>query len=226
MNKGRKALVEKLARCQDNNESKLVDAIRTGIFPRTRLGLLAAQVYLQEKWPSHIARVYLKLDEPALADRELVGYIISIIRAENLGVGSRGIPHSDLAIRFGLSVRMSKKALLTAQPTVQNRALMDWCDMSALERSWLEGFAVHIACESQVKSMAKIARGLSMHYGVREKDNLFWRIHGGPLEMKHSQEGLALLAKHTSKANEEDVVYNYEMSCRLLSQLYDSILGD
>lgn len=221
----RKALIDKLVHCQDINESKLVDAIRTGTFPRTRLHLLAEQVYLQEKWPSHIARVYLKLDEPALADRSLIEYIISIIKAENLGVGSKGIPHSDLAVTFALSTGVSKSSLMAAQPNTRNRALMDWCDMSALERSWLEGFAVHIACESQVTSMAKIARGLSMHYRVREKDNLFWRVHGGPLEMKHSQEGLALLAKHTSKASEEDVVYNYEMSCSLLRQFYDSILG-
>ena len=41
---------------------------------------LAVQVYLQEKWPSHIAQVYLGLDEEALADPQVIDYLISIIK--------------------------------------------------------------------------------------------------------------------------------------------------
>lgn len=205
-------------------KSKLADMILEGSFPKERLPLLAVQFYLLEKWPSHIAHVYLGLDEQALADRDIVNYIITIIKAENLGVGSKGVPHSMLARRFAIFTGLSDEDLDIAHPTTQNRTLMDWCDMSALERPWIEALAVHIACESQVKSMAKIANGLKFHYGTSKENVQFWSIHGGSIEKKHSQHGLALLAKHTSKAEEENVLYSYKMSCRLLCEFNDSIL--
>jgi pyrroloquinoline quinone (PQQ) biosynthesis protein C len=223
---GKKHFIESIMRCNGLYQSKLVRAIADGSFPKRKLPILAEQVYLQEKWPSHIAHVYLKFDERSLNDRILINYIISIIRAENLGVGSKGIPHIDLVRRFAQFTGVADSRLDSALPTVQNRTLMDWCDMSALERPWIEGFAVHIACESQVTAMAKIARGLKLHYGAREDDVLFWTVHGGPLERKHSREGLAILANHTSKAVERDVLYSYEMSCKLLCEFYDSIQGD
>lgn len=219
-------IVGRMLEFQLSYRSKLAEAILTGRFPEKKLGVLAKQVYLQEKWPSHIAHVYLSMDESALGDRELVKYVISIIKAENLGVGSLGIPHSELASRFARSVGVSDNQLKTAIPTVQNRALMDWCDMSALERPWIESFAVHIACESQMRLMAKIAKGLLLNYRATAEDVLFWTVHAGPLESKHARDGLNLLAKHTSKKDEKNVLYSYEMSCKLLSQFYNSILGE
>jgi len=224
LNKG--SFIKLLCSRQDSFQSKLVGAIVDGWFPRERLALLAEQLYLQEKWPSHIAHVYLKLDECALSDRALIKYIISILRAENLGVGSRGIDHSELASKFASFVGLPPDRLKAAQPTVQNRALMDWCDMSALERPWKEALAVHLACEGQASSMAKIGKGLAKNYGVTKDAMLFWYVHGGPVERRHSKAGLAILARHTSIAEEENVLYCYEMSCRLLCQFYDSILGD
>lgn len=222
--KRQKLYIKKILECQSMYKSKLADAIYTGHFPKNRLGLLAKEVFLQEKWPSHIAHVYLQMDEVALADKALVQYVISIIKAENLGVGSKGVAHSDLAIKFGLFAGISKSELKKAEPTVANRTLMDWCDMSALERPWIEAFAVHIACESQVNLMARVAKGLFLNYGATKDDILFWDVHGGPIEAKHSREGLHLLAKHTSRKNEKNVLYSYEISCKLLCQFYDSII--
>ena len=204
--------------------SKLGEDILEGSFPRGKLKMLAKQFYLQEKWPSHIARVYLALDEQALADRDLVYYILAIIKAENLGVGSKGVPHSVLARDFGLFTGLSDGDLAAARPTTQNRALMDWCDMSMLDRPWRESFAVQIACENQVQSMANIAKGLTFHYGASKEDIQFWLVHGGPIEKKHSKQGLTLLAKHTSNADEQDVLYAYEFTIRLLCEFYNSFL--
>ena len=72
--------------------SALPVAISKGTFPRKYLPRLAEQMYLQEKWPSHIAHVYLNLDEHGIADRALIRYIISIIRAENVGIVPGAFP--------------------------------------------------------------------------------------------------------------------------------------
>jgi len=207
-------------------ETKLGPAILDGSLPRKRLQLLAKEVYLQEKWPSHIARVYLSLDEEALANRRIVNYILSIIRAENLGLGSRGISHTELARRFAFATALSEKALSSANPTPANRMLMDWCDMSALDRPWLESLAVHIACESQAKTMRMVARGLQINYGFSAQDVQFWAIHGGRLERLHMCEGLSILAEYASPKNFASVEYAYNTSCRLVSNFYDSILEE
>ena len=105
---------------------RLSASIREGSFPAERLRDLAAQFYLQEKWPSHIANVYLQLDEQALAQHDVVNYVISIIKAENLGVGSRGVPHAELARQFAYFTGLTKAELQRTKPTVENRALMEW----------------------------------------------------------------------------------------------------
>ena len=218
--------LEAIININNRHKSRLGDAILEGSFPKERLPLLAEQFYLQEKWPSHIANVYLALDEEGLADLELVNYIIAIMKAENLGVGSKGIPHSILASDFAVFTGITLDKLKSAIPIPQNKALMDWCDMSILDRTWLDALAVQLACESQVESMAKIAKGLRLHYGASKDDVQFWSIHGGSVEKKHMNNGLALLIKHTSNENKENVLYYYEMSFKLLVELYDSILGN
>ena len=201
-------------------------AIRDGTLPRKNLETLAEQIYLQEKWPSHIARVYLKLDESALADVKLVRYILSIIRAENLGVGSAGVAHSELAKIFAQFTGISERRLTRATPNAQNRALMDWCDMSEMDRPWIEAMAVHLACESQVRAMSVIRKGLRRHYGASEAQVVFWKVHAGQVERRHAKEGLSLLTSHTPREKQPDVVYAYRMTCRLLKDFYDSILGE
>src|SRR6267143_2799954 len=128
--------VELLTRHSARFETRLGKAILEGTVPRKKLQVLAKQVYLQEKWPSHIAHVYLNLSENALADRQVVEYVLSIIQSENLGIGSGGVSHTELARRFAYSMGLSKRSLSTARPTPANRMLMDWCDMSALDRPW------------------------------------------------------------------------------------------
>src|SRR6266850_6756942 len=166
MSKMKGGATQPLSRFNAQYETRLGKAILNGSVPRKKIQLLAKQVYLQEKWPSHIANVYLSLDEDALADRRVVKYILSIIRAENLGLGSNGVSHTELARRFARSIGLSEKSLSTARPISTNKMLMDWCDMSALDRPWVEALAVHVACESQVKTMKRIAHGLHLHYGV------------------------------------------------------------
>ena len=193
-----------------------------GILPEEKLCELAIQVYLQEKWPSHAANVYLRMDEEALANRDLVGYIISIIKAENLGVGSQGTSHADLAKRFIYSMGVCEKRLTLAVPTIENRTLMDWCDMSALDRPWMEALAVQVACEGQVTAMAKIARGITRHYKTSTSDAQLWFVHGGRVERKHKKDGLALLGKYTPATKHDDVIYAYAMTARLNCAFYNS----
>lgn len=206
------------------NTLDLAIAIDSGRYPRSRLSLLATQFYLQEKWPSHIAHVYLGLDEDALADLSLVRYVIGIMQAENLGVGSRGIPHVTLARHFASEVGVTERQLRIATPVPANQALMDWCDMSALERPWHNALAVHIACEDQADSMALIATGLRKHYGIPLKARRFWLTHGGPVERHHSAEGMRILARHAVRRNPQAVLYAFEMSCKFLRDFYRSLL--
>lgn len=220
-----KQLARAIIRFHEKFPIKLATAILEGTFPKERLRVLAKQVYLQEKWPSHIAHVYLGMDEEALAAQGLVNYVLTIIRSENLGVGSKGIPHSVLARGFGQFTGLTDKDLEKAQPTNANRTLMDWCDMSALERPWIESLAVHLACESQAIPMARIAKGLILHYGASDNDIQFFLVHGGPVERNHARQGLALLTQHVKRSEEDGVLYSYKMSCRLLCEFYDSILG-
>ena len=210
--------------CHHSHRTGLGEAIRTGTIPGPRLEMLATQFYLQEKWPSHIAHVYLNLDDKGLSDRAVIEYIIDIIRAENLGVGSDGISHSVLASRFAQSVGVTARELRGSSPTPQNRALMDWCDLSAVGRPWVEALAIQMACESQVDLMAEIHDGLREHYGVSAHDAEFWSVHGGRVEREHARRGFTLLARHTTQRNACNVLYAYEMTCRLQVALYDALV--
>lgn len=84
----------------DYESNRTVRAISTGMFPRHLLPQLGIQLYLQECWPSHISFVYSNLDPTAVRDRDLVSYIVEVIRAESLGIGSGGISHAELAMKF------------------------------------------------------------------------------------------------------------------------------
>ena len=220
----RDGFVEAIAEIDRLYSIAFADSIREGALPNERLRDLAAQVYLQEKWPSHIANVYLQLDEEALAQHDVVKYVISIIKAENLGVGSNGVPHAELARQFAYFSGLSEVELQRAKPTVENRALIDWCDMSELERPWLEALAVQVAFESQVTAMSKIAKGLMLHYGASKEDAQLWIVHGGPVERKHKREGLAILAKYTTSEISGNVLYAYDMTSRFNRNFYDSFL--
>ena len=215
---------ELIAPCTDARTAGLGDAIRSGSLPREHLRRLATQFYLQEKWPSHIAHVYLNLDDKAVANREVIAYIVDIIQAENLGVGSDGVAHSELASRFAASVGVTHRELRGSSPTPQNRALMDWCDLSALGRPWIEALAVQMACESQVDLMAEIAQGLREHYGVSAPDGEFWSVHGGNVEKEHARRGFLLLSKHTTRRNACGVLYAYDVTCRLQTAFYESLM--
>jgi pyrroloquinoline quinone (PQQ) biosynthesis protein C len=226
MSKLKGEALQPISRFNAQYETRLGEAILDGSVSKKNIRLLAKQVYLQEKWPSHIAHVYLSLDENALADRRVVGYILSIIRAENLGVGSNGVSHTELARRFACSIGLSERSLSAARPTPTNQMLMDWCDMSALDRPWLAALAVHVACESQVKTMRNIARGLQTHYGVSPRDIEFWTVHGGPVERRHMEEGLSIIEDYIRPDNKASVEYAYKVSCQLVCNFYDSILEE
>ena len=219
-------LLKAITGIHEAHTTRLGDAILEGSFPSRRLRLLAEQFYVQEKWPSHIAYVYLALDDEGLADLKLVNYIITIMKAENLGLGSKGVPHSILARDFASFTGVRDDKLRKATPIPQNKAIMDWCDMSGIDRPWVEALAVQLACESQIETMAKIAQGLQRHYGASKDDIQFWLVHGGSVEKKHMNEGLSLLSKHTSRSNMGSILYSYEMSFKLLIELYDSIAGE
>ena len=222
--KEEKAFVNALESRQAKYRSRLPEAVAAGSLSKRQLRVLAEQVYLQEKWPSHIANVYLGFDDAAMADRELITFVIDIIKAENLGEGSKGIAHSDLARRFAAFLGVSNQRLKRVQPTPENRAVMDWCDMSALERPWKEALAVQLACESQFDLMDKIAKGLKRKYDARNYDIGYWTVHASELERSHSREGTTLLADHISPAESEGVLYAFEQACRLICEFYDSVL--
>lgn len=219
-------LLSAIQRIRTRYESALPAAIMRGTFPRKRLRTLAQQMYVQEKWPSHIAQVYLNLDDVAIRDQALVRYILSILRAEDLGAGSGGIPHRCLAEQFAIAVGIPAARLRGVKPIPANQALMDWCDMSAQSRGWKEALAVHVACESQFEAMSRIARGLEQHYRLPPSALRFWAVHAGPLERRHARTGLRILAKHTGMSDMQSVLYCYEYSSRLLRDLYDAILED
>jgi len=216
--------IDRLTVLSSRYKPVLRQAIFDGIVTTKQIQVLAKQVYLQEKWPSHIAHVYLNLSEDALADRQLVKYVLSIIQSENFGVGSGGVSHTELARRFAFSMGLSERSLSTARPTPANRMLMDWCDMSALDRPWLEILAVHVACESQASTMKAIAKGLQAGYRKSADDVEFWTIHGGPVERRHMKEGLAILGHYIRPDNRSAVEYAYRVSCQLVCEFYDSIL--
>src|SRR6185295_15833540 len=113
-----------------------------------------------------------------------------------------------------------------ARPTPCNQMLMDWCDMSALDRPWLEALAVHVACESQVETMRGIAKGLQANYGASAEEVRFWTIHGGQLERQHMKEGLSILARYIRPDNQRSVEYAYEVSRQLVCNFFDSILKE
>jgi pyrroloquinoline quinone (PQQ) biosynthesis protein C len=217
-------LIRTFVAIQRAYSSRLGSAVLAHNLGQHQLRLLAEQVYLQEKWPSHIAHVYLGLDDRALASRPLVRYILSIIQSENLGLGSNGVPHADLARRFARSVGVSSKRLDSAVPTPPNRLLMDWCDLSALDRPWLESLAVHVACESQAPLMKAVANGLLHHYGLARRDAQFWLVHGGRVEERHARTGRLLIARHCDAPSVRGVLYAFESSCRLVCEFYDSVL--
>ena len=217
-------LRSKVATITEQHQPQLGSAIGSGHLSRRALRALAVQLYLQEQWPSHIAQVYLALDNDGLSDPQVIKYILSIIRAENLGVGSSGLTHTELARRFAAFLGVHDSTLQKAKPVPANQVLMDWCDASSLGRHWLEALAVHLACESQHRTMKAIRKGLLKHYGGTDKDLLFWAIHGGPLERRHAEEGTALLEKHVTRTRINSVVHVYEVTCGLVKQFYDSFL--
>lgn len=214
----------RLAEIAHKYESGLGSSIAHGKLTRRTLRTLAIQVYLQEKWPSHIAQVYLGLDEEALADPQVVDYIISIIKAENLGVGSSGLTHTELARKFANFLGVSDSILRSSVPLATNQVLMDWCDASSLDRHWLDALAVHLACEAQHAMMRSIRKGLVKNYGAGYEDVRFWTIHAGPLERRHAREATAILVKYLTKDRESSIIYIYEVTCRLVRDFYDSIL--
>ena len=181
-------------------------------------------MYLQEKWPSHIAQVYLGLDEEALADPQVVKYVISIIKAENLGVGSSGLTHTELARKFANFLGVSDSILRSSVPLVTNQVLMDWCDASSLGRHWLNSLTVHLACEAQHAMMRSIREGLVKNYDAGDEDVRFWTIHAGPIERRHAREATAILVKYLTSDREVSIIYTYEVTCRLVRDFYDSIL--
>ena len=217
-----KSLSEYLQDTEDSYSVAIAQTIFDGSLPMNRLRELAIQVYLQEKWPSHAANVYMQMDELALANKDLIYYVLSIIKAENLGVGSKGVSHADLAKRFALSIGIQEDDLATAVPTIENRSIMDWCDMSELTRPWLETLAVQVACEGQVIALGKVARGITRHYGISKYDAELWYVHGGSVERRHKKEGLALLEKYTTEETMDDVKYAYSVTTRLNCEFFNS----
>ena len=216
--------LSKLANITEQYQPELGSAIASGQLSPRALRALAVQSYLQEQWPNHIAQVYLALDNKGLSDPQVVKYILSIIQAENLGVGSSGLTHTQLARKFAAFLGVHDSTLRRAKPVPTNQVLMDWCDASSLGRHWLEALAVHLACESQHRTMKAIRKGLLKHYAATDKDVLFWTIHGGPIERRHAEEGTALLVKHITRTRMNSVVHVYEVTCGFVKQFYDSFL--
>ena len=207
---------------RERHESRLLEVARKGKLSRTQLRSLARQTHLQESLPSHMASVYLAFDEVALSDRELVGYVLEVIAAEDLGVGANDVPHVELSRRFAMCVGLRERDLRHIRPTPATRVLLDWCDMSELGRPWREALAVQLACESQFPLMDGMARTLQDRYGARSEDVAYWTVHGGQLERRHARAGLALLSRHVRRADLAGVLYAYEESCRLMARFYDS----
>lgn len=212
------------------HKSRLGAEIRCGNASKMVIRKLARETYHQEKWPSHIAHVYLNLDAVGLRDPNIIKYVLSIIRAENLGVGSKGLSHRDLAVRFAKSVGISERSLDRSVPCSANQALMSWCDMSALDRTWQESLAVHLACEAQFELMEEIRAGLKSHYSVSSTNILLWTVHAGPVERRHAREGFSIIENHNSVAQSnrlrDSIVHNFTFTCQLLRVFYDSILED
>ena len=217
-------LRSELASITERYEPQLGSAVAEGRLSRRALRALAVQSYLQEKWPSHIAQVYLALDNDGLADPQVIQYVISIIKAENLGIGSFGLSHTELAKRFANFLGVQDTTLRKARPVPANQVLMDWCDASSLGRHWLDSLAVHLACETQHRTMKAIREGLLKHYAATDGDVLFWTIHGGALERRHAEQATRLLTKHVTPTRRHSVVHVYDVTCGLVRQFYDSFL--
>lgn len=218
-------IIKELSRINRQQQIRLADLISAGTVETHVIRELAKQVHIQEKYPSHIAYVYLALEEKQLEDSRIMKYILSILEAENLGKGSNGITHSELARRFAYAVGVTPEELANATPTPANKALMDWCDVSAMERHWTDALAVQLACESQVETMRQIALGLKSRYHLREDDVQFWFVHGGPVEEQHRSDGLSLLHQNVTTENLNNVLYSYEITCRFNKEFFDSFTG-
>lgn len=218
-------LIAHLNRTNEQHKIRLADLISSGTVEMYVICELAKQIYIQEKYPSHIAYVYLALEEKQLENSQIVKYIISILEAENLGKGSDGVTHSELARRFAYAVGVASDELANAMPTPANKTLMDWCDVSAMERHWTNSLAVQLACESQVETMRQIGLGLKSSYHVREDDLQFWFVHGGPVEEQHRSDGMNLLQRYVTKENLDSVIYSYEITCRFNKEFFDSLIG-
>lgn len=217
--------LEALTKINQRHKICLAESVSSGTVKMQTLCELAKQVHIQEKYPSHIAYVYLALEEEQLEDPQIVKYILSILEAENLGKGSDGVTHSQLANRFAYAVGATPEELANATPTPENKALMDWCDVSAMERHWMDALAVQLACESQVETMRQIALGLESRYHLRNEDIQFWFVHGGSVEEQHRSEGLRILQNNVTIENLNNVQYSYEMTCRFNKEFFDSFAG-
>ena len=146
-----------VATITEQHQPQLGSAIGSGHLSRRALRALAVQLYLQEQWPSHIAQVYLALDNDGLSDPQVIKYILSIIRAENLGVGSSGLTHTELARRFAAFLGVHDSTLKKAKPVPANQVLMDWCDASS---PWTP-LARGVSCSSRVRISTSNNEGYS-----------------------------------------------------------------
>ena len=73
--------------------------------------------------------------------------------------------------------------------------------------------------------MRSIAVGLKKNYGASRRDVEFWRIHGSKIEIEHMERGRSIIARYATKKKIDGILYSYEMSCKLLLDLFDTIAG-
>jgi pyrroloquinoline-quinone synthase len=170
--------------------------IEAGEVPRERLGIFAAQFFLQvREFPRAVSALHCACPFPD----ERIALAESLYEEETGRISGCGLPHPELFILFGEGIGLSRDAMTDATPLPGTAALIDWFELSTTQRPFLEGAAaITLAAEGQVPgAFGPFARALEHHYHLSKEAVSFWDVHE-IADREHSDVGHSAVLAHAN----------------------------
>jgi pyrroloquinoline-quinone synthase len=150
--------------------------IQAGRLPREGLRPFAVQFFLQvREFPRAVSALHASCPFPD----ERVKLAESLYEEETGRISGCDVSHPELFIRFGEAVGATRAELTCGEALPGTAALIDWFELSARQRSFVEGAAaITLAAEGQVPgTFGPFARALEAHYGLTAEQVAFWDVH-------------------------------------------------
>src|SRR5262249_58083759 len=104
-------------------------------------------------------------------------------------------------VGLGEAIGLTGAAMVEGCPLPATRALIDWFELSTMQRSFIDAAAaINLAAEGQVPgAFGPMARRLQENYGLSREAVAFWDIHE-MADAEHSDVGDNIVVRHATDA--------------------------